>query len=39
MKWLSRKWLRFKLVRLLIRCEAEGIVRYDSKLKAWRILT
>jgi hypothetical protein len=39
MKWVSRKWLRFRLVRLLIRCESEGIVRYESKIRAWRVLS
>ena len=38
MKWLNRKWLRSKLIAFLIHCESKGVVRYDTKVRAWRVL-
>lgn len=38
MKGLLRRWLRAKLIAMLIHCESHGVVRYDSKVHAWRVL-
>lgn len=38
MNWLSKRWLRAKLIAFLIHCESHGVVRYDSTARAWRVM-